>query len=182
MLQRLGLRTRIFLIFAGLAAGAQVALVIGLWLGFRRLGHAGDAGCVRAGRRAGRTGGARPDRLGLVPVRRQRGPADRHAWPGLSAPAPMPMPAARWTPPSPAIWATSPLRRRPPPHRCARPATRLRNPWRARRCALVRKRPGSRSLLSDVPVGVLLCTAAHQIVFYNAPAADYARRGRRSRP
>ncbi|MDR7126037.1 exonuclease domain-containing protein [Pseudotabrizicola sp. 4114] len=38
MLRALSLRLRIFLLFAGLAAGALAALSAGLWLGYRRLG------------------------------------------------------------------------------------------------------------------------------------------------
>jgi DNA polymerase III subunit epsilon len=38
MIRKLSLRVRIFLLFAGLAGGALAALIAGLWLGYRRLG------------------------------------------------------------------------------------------------------------------------------------------------
>ncbi len=37
MFLKLSLRLRIFLLFAGLAAGALAALLAGLWLGYRRM-------------------------------------------------------------------------------------------------------------------------------------------------
>jgi len=54
MLTRLSLRLRVFLIFAGLAAAVIAATVVGLWLGYSRLGDPGAAqGFVQAGVLAG---------------------------------------------------------------------------------------------------------------------------------
>ena len=54
MLTRLSLRLRVFLIFAGLAAAVVAATVVGLWLGYQRLGDPLAAkGFVQAGVLAG---------------------------------------------------------------------------------------------------------------------------------
>ena len=144
--------------------------VIGLWLGYPAAGPARDASalCRPASSQVSAT-------LGLIAgsgtVRPNVAkPIDTLAG-ALRARAHADV-AARWTPRSPAIWATSPL----PPTAAAQSLRETRSALAeavARETLrLGRRRRGWRRCLSDVPVGVLLCTADHQMVFYNAPAAD----------
>jgi DNA polymerase-3 subunit epsilon len=170
MLQRLGLRTRIFLIFAGLAAGAQVALVIGLWLGFRRLGQPDTLNAfVQGGVVAGLA------TLGLIvwvwflfdanvarPIDTLAGAlrARAHADAGAEVDAAVARYLGDLAPAATAAATSLREARSALAESVARETLRLGQ-----------EKARLESLLADVPAGVLLCTAAHQIVFYNAPAA-----------
>jgi DNA polymerase-3 subunit epsilon len=171
MLRRLSLRTRIFLIFAGLAAGALFALTLGLWMGYRRLGSPDmlDA-FVQVGVIAGFVilgivawvwylfdiNVARPIDV-LAGTLRARAHADAGGdvdsalarYLGDLAPA--------------AMAAAASLRQT----RSALAESVARETLR-----LGQEKARLEALLSDVAAGVVLCSGAHQIVFYNAPAGD----------
>jgi DNA polymerase-3 subunit epsilon len=171
MLQRLGLRTRIFLIFAGLAGGAIAALTIGLWIGFRRL-DAPDTldAFVQGGVVAGFV------TLGLIvwvwflfdtnvarPIDTLAGAlrARAHADVGGDVDAAVARYLGDLAPAATAAAASLRETRNALAESVARETLRLGQ-----------EKARLESLLSDLPEGVLLCTGDHQIVFYNAPAVD----------
>lgn len=171
MIERLGLRLRIFLFFAALAAGTAAAIAGGLWLGYARLGDpAALPGFVQAGAVAGFAA------LGLVAwiwflfdlnvaraidgiagTIRARAHAEIS---GALDTAP-----ARYlgdlAPAAAAVTETLAETRSALAEAVARETTRLSE-----------EKARLEALLSDVPVGVLLCSAAHQLVFYNGVAVD----------
>jgi DNA polymerase-3 subunit epsilon len=173
MLARLSLRLRILLFFAFLAAGSLAALALGLWLGWSRLPAPAATtltGFVQAGLIAGFL------TLGLVAwvwflfdqnvaraiealsaAIRARAHADVtgeiDATPAryLGDLAPAAAAALR------ALAET----RNALAEAVARETTRLAS-----------EKARLEALLADVPVGVLLCTGEHQLVFYNGQAVD----------
>jgi DNA polymerase-3 subunit epsilon len=171
MLHWLGLRTRVLLIFAALAAGALVALGAGLWLGYLRLG-------LPDTRDAFIQGGviAAIVTLGLVtwvwylfdinvarPIDTLAGALRARAHADVTNE--MDTAVARYLGDlAPAATAAAAALRRT---RSALAESVARETLR-----LGQEKARLEALLADVPVGVLLCTGDHQIVFYNAPATD----------
>lgn len=170
MLARLSLRLRVFLIFAGLAAAIIAATVTGLWLGFSRLGESAAAqGFVQAGVLASFT------TLGLVagvwylfdlnvakPIETLSGALRARAHSDVTAE--MDAAIARYlgdlAPAAQAAAQSLAETRSALAEAVARETLRLGN-----------EKARLEALLSDVPVGVILCSADHALVFYNGPAA-----------
>ena len=171
MLARLSLRIRIFLFFALLMAGAVAALVIGLWLGFDRLGSPETLDAfVQGGIVAGfvilgliawvwflfDTNVAKPIEM-LAGALRARAHADvtgemdaaiaRHL--GDLAPA--------------ASAAAQSL---------AETRNALAEAVARETGRLAEEKARLERLLADVPVGVVLCSGDHALVFYNGQAVD----------
>ena len=168
MLDRLSLRLRIFLFFAALAAGSIGAVAAGLWLGAQR--DAPGAGFVVAGLVAGfgilglsawvwlmfDTHVARAIEALAASIRAHAQTdldaaldADRARYLGDLAPA--------------AAAATETL---------ARTRNALAEAVARETTRLSAEKDRLETLLSDVPVGVLLCSGSHQLVFYNGQAVD----------
>ncbi|WP_126976924.1 exonuclease domain-containing protein [Frigidibacter oleivorans] len=179
-LARLNLRLRIGLFFAALCLGGWAAVAAGLWLGFRHLDQAALPGVVQApfiraafvqvgvvagvgilaltagiwflfdehvARAVERLAGGLRARA-HAPV----GPAlDRETAPYLGDLAP----AAQ------AVTLTLAETRDALAFAVARETARLAD-----------EKARLEALLADVPVAVLLCTAGHQLVFYNGPATE----------
>lgn len=171
MIEKLGLRIRIMLFFIALALGSMAALAGGLWLGFDRLGQPEAApGFMLAGFAAGfailgltvwvwylfDTNVARAID-GLANAIRARVHAgiedeldrDRARYLGDLAPA--------------AAAATRSL---------AETRNALAQSVARETSRLASEKARLEALLADVPVAVLLCTGAHQLVFYNGQAVD----------
>lgn len=168
---RLSLRLRVFLFFAALAGGNLAALVAGLVFGFRKLGDPGALdGFVIGGTVAGFV------ILGLIagvwmlfdenvakPIERLAGGmrARTHA----EVEADLDQSAGRYlgdlAPAAAAVTAHLAETRSALTEAVQRETTRL-----------AQEKGRLEALLSDVPVGVLLCTADHQLVFYNGQAVD----------
>lgn len=177
MLTRLSLRLRLFLIFAGLAAAVIGATVVGLWLGYSRLGDPGAAqGFVQAGVLAGFAA------LGLVawvwylfdlnvakPIETLSGALRARAHADVDAT--MDAAIARYlgdlAPAAEAAALSLSETRSALAEAVARETQRLGD-----------EKARLEALLSDVPVGVILCSADHGLVFYNGPAADVIGAGR----
>ncbi|MFN3993079.1 MAG: exonuclease domain-containing protein [Tabrizicola flagellatus] len=171
MLTRLSLRLRVFLIFAGLAAAILAATGIGLWLGYSRLGQPGvGQGFVQAGVLAGFAA------LGLVaavwylfdlnvakPIETLAGALRARAHSDVTAE--MDAAIARYlgdlAPAAQAAAQSLSETRSALAEAVARETLRLGS-----------EKARLEALLSDVPVGVILCSADHALVFYNGPAAD----------
>jgi DNA polymerase III subunit epsilon len=170
-LGRLGLRLRMFLFFAALAGGALVALVVGLTLAFRRLG---DPAVLPAFVQGGIIAGfvivglitwvwylfdvnvAKPIDL-LAGDLRARAHAD--VSPNTRAAI------ARYLGDlAPAADAAA--------HSLSETRNALAESVARETLRLSAEKARLEALLSDVPVGVLLCSGDHQIVFYNGPAID----------
>lgn len=177
MLARLSLRLRVFLIFAGLAAAVIAATGLGLWLGYSRLANPDAAqGFVQAGVLAGFAA------LGLVagvwylfdlnvakPIETLSGALRARAHSDVTAD--MDSAIARY------LGDLAPAA-----HAAAQSLAETRSAL-AEAVARETLRLGSEkarleALLSDVPVGVILCSADHALVFYNSPAADVIGAGR----
>jgi len=170
MLEKLGLRLRIFLFFAFLAAAGMAAVALGLWVGYARLETAGAASAfVMAGAIAGFT------ILGLSAwvwylfdenVARAIGRiaggmrAEAHA-----GGARLETGAARYLGDlAPAASAVS--------ESLAETRNALAEAVQRETVRLAGEKARLEALLSDVPVGVLLCSADHQLVFYNGHATE----------
>jgi DNA polymerase-3 subunit epsilon len=171
MLDRLSLRLRIFLFFAALAAGGVAALVAGLWVGYRRLG---DPALLNAFVQGGLI--AAFVILGLVAwvwflfdlnVARaiDRLAAAIRARAHAEVGGEIDPATARYlgdlAPAVGAALATLAETRNALAEAVARETTRL-----------AREKARLEALLADVPVGVLLCSPQHQVVFYNGLAQD----------
>ncbi|MDP2086672.1 MAG: PAS domain-containing protein, partial [Gemmobacter sp.] len=171
MLERLSLRVRIFLFFALLGLGGLVALVAGLWLGYRRLGSPETLNAfVQGGMVAGFV------LVGIVTwvwflfdthvakaIERLAGTirSRSHSDVGIE----MDRETARYlgdlAPAVGAALTNLAETRNALAESVARETTRLAS-----------EKARLEALLSDVPVGVLLCSGAHQLVFYNGLALD----------
>ncbi|MFN3577703.1 MAG: exonuclease domain-containing protein, partial [Tabrizicola sp.] len=177
MLTRLSLRLRIFLIFAGLAAAIVAATVLGLWLGYHRLGGpAALKGFIQAGVLAGFAV------LGLVagvwylfdlnvarPIETLAGALRARAHSDVSAE--MDAAIARYLGDlAPAAQAAA--------QSLAETRSALAEAVARETLRLGSEKARLEALLSDVPVGVILCSADHALVFYNGPAADSIGTGR----
>ena len=171
MMKRLSLRLRVFLFFAALALGNIAAIGAGLTLGYRRLG---DPQVLSAFAIGGMVAGFVI--LGLVtwiwflfdenvakPIERLAGGmrARSHA----EVAAEIDEAPARYlgdlAPAAVAVTRNLAETRNALAEAVARETTRLAN-----------EKERLEALLSDVPVGVLLCTPDHQLVFYNGQAVD----------
>ncbi len=171
MLERLSLRQRLLLFFAALALGGVAAIAGGLWVSFLRMGDPEVAsGFILAGAAAG---------LGLLGVvtwvwrlfDENVGRALDRIAAGLRAQAHAegagafdPGPARYLGDLGPAAAAVSGTLAAT---RSALDAAVERETGR-----LQSEKGRLEALLSDVPAGVLLCSASHQLVFYNGPATD----------
>ena len=171
MLDRLSLRQRLLLFFAAIAAGAVGAVVAGLWLGYRQLGDPEAlSALVTAGAAAGfailgivagiwflfdENVGRALDRLaaGMRAEAHGEGAGAFDAAPGRYL--------GDLGPAALALTDALSETRGALADAVARETGRL-NAEKAR----------LEALLSDVPAGVLLCSGAHQLVFYNGPASD----------
>lgn len=171
MLDRLSLRLRIFLFFAVLAFGGVAALVAGLWLGYRRLGSPDTLDAfVQGGVVAGfvlvgivvwvwllfdlHVARAIERLAGSIRSRSHAdagGDLDRRTARYLGDLAPAVGAALTKLSETRNALAES----------VARETTRLAG-----------EKARLETLLSDVPAGVLLCSAGHQLVFYNGLAQD----------
>ncbi len=171
MLNRLSLRVRIFLFFAALAVGALIALGVGLTLGYRRLGSPEtldafvQGGVVAAFAIVGLVAWvwylfdvnvARPIDI-LAGALRARAHAD--------VTGEMNAAIARYlgdlAPAATAAAASLSETRNALAEAVARETTRLTD-----------EKARLEALLSDVPVGVLLCSGDHALAFYNGQAVD----------
>ncbi|MEE4120980.1 MAG: 3'-5' exonuclease [Paracoccaceae bacterium] len=167
---RLGLRLRVFLLFAALAAGTLAALGGGLWLGLSRLDEAGPAGAILTAGLAAGFGilgmtawmwmlfdehvARATQRLAAALRARTHSGLDRALDPGDARYLGDLAPAAQ------AVAGSLAETRNALAEAVERETTRL---------AVENAR--LQALLADVPARVLLCSADHQIVFYNGPAA-----------
>lgn len=171
MLDRLNLRVRILLFFAALAGGANVAVAIGLFLAYRRL----DAPeLLPAFEQVGLVAGLVI--LGLVtwiwylfdanvalPIIRLASKLRARAHARIDGG--IEEPTARYlgdlAPAASATALTLAETRDALAELVARETSRLSS-----------EKARLEALLSDVPVGLLLCSGDHQLVFYNGPATD----------
>ncbi|MEI2685488.1 MAG: exonuclease domain-containing protein [Cypionkella sp.] len=176
MLRSLSLRLRIFLFFAALALGALALLVLGLAFGYRHAGTPESApGFVQAGALAGFA------ILGLVawvwflfdanvakPIDQLSGALRARAHGGVDAQ--LDTAIARYlgdlAPAAAAAAASLAETRSALTESVARETARLTG-----------EKARLEALLADVPLGVLLCSADHQLVFYNGQALDLLRAG-----
>jgi DNA polymerase III subunit epsilon len=170
MLERLGLRLRVFLFFAALALGSVAAMGAGLWAGYRKIGDPGALpGFVLAGIIAGFA------ILALVvwvwflfdenvarAILRLAGGMRAQAHTEGSAIAPQ---AGRYlgdlAPAAIAISESLDAARDALAEAVGRETTRL-----------AAEKTRLEVLLSDITEGVLLCSQDHQLVFYNGMAED----------
>ena len=171
MLTRLSLRVRVLLFFAALALGALAALAAGLTLGYLRLDQSAMLPAfIQVGTIAGFV------ILGLVawvwylfdlnvakPIEALAGGMRAHAHADVAGG--LEVPAARYLGDLPA--ATSAVAQSLSDTRNALAAAVARETSR-----LSAEKTRLEALLSDVPVGVLLCSDDHQLVFYNGQAVD----------
>lgn len=171
MILRLSLRIRIFLLFVGLAGGAILALIVGLWLGYSRLGGPEN-------RDAFIQGGVFASFviLGVVswvwylfdcnvakPIDRLAGALRARAHADVTGP--LDTAIAHYlgdlAPAASAASASLAETRNALAEAVARETTHL-----------LSENARLETLLSDVGVGVLMCSGEHLLVFYNAQAAD----------
>jgi DNA polymerase-3 subunit epsilon len=170
-IERLGLRLRVFLFFAALGLGAVALLALGLGLGYRRLGAPDSLNAFVQGGVIGGFGVlgltaavwylfdmnvAKPiDLLAGALRARAHADVDTAMEGGLARYLGDLAPAAR------ATALTLSETRNALAESVARETTRL-----------TAENDRLAALLSDVPVGVILCSATHQLVFYNGMAVD----------
>ncbi|OYU18000.1 MAG: DNA polymerase III subunit epsilon [Rhodobacteraceae bacterium PARR1] len=171
MLARLGLRTRIFLLFAGLAAGLLAALGAGLLVGYTRLGEAASLDAfVQVGTIAGflilalvawlwylfDLNVAKPIDT-LAGALRARAHADGSGTVDVRI-------AQHLGDLAPAAQAAA--------ESLAQTRNALAEAVARETSRLSAEKQRLEALLADVPVGVLLCSGEHQLVFYNGQAVD----------
>ncbi|OYX27320.1 MAG: DNA polymerase III subunit epsilon [Rhodobacterales bacterium 32-66-7] len=177
MLTRFSLRLRIFLIFAGLAIAVILATALGLWLGYSRLDDPdASQGFVQAAVLAGFAA------LGLVasvwylfdlnvakPIETLSGAlrARAHSDVSVRIDAAIARYLGDLAPAAEAAAQSLSETRNALAEAVARETLRLGT-----------EKARLEALLSDVPVGVILCSADHALVFYNSPAADLIGAGR----
>lgn len=170
-LESLSLRVRVFLFFAALALGAVVLLCLGLMMGYQRLGAPESLNAFVQGGVIGSFGV-----LGLTagiwylfdvnvskPIDLLAGAlrARAHADVGVEVD---PKIARYLGDLAPAARATA--------HSLSETRNALAEAVARETTRLSAEKNKLAALLSDVPVGVLLCTADHQLVFYNGMAVD----------
>lgn len=173
MIHRLGLRLRVLLFFAALAGGALVAIGLGLWVAIARFpALSGEINAlVQIGLIAGflitgliawvwllfDTNVARPIDL-LAGALRARAHSDVEN--------PLDVQVARYlgdlAPAASAAAASLSETRSALAEAIGRETARL-----------TQEKARLERLLSDVPVGVIICAADHQLVFYNSQAAEF---------
>lgn len=171
MMERWSLRLRVFLLFAALAGASWGALAAGLWAGYHRL-H--DPAVLPAFMQAGLLAGFAI--LGIIAgiwylfdenvaraIERLAGGmrARAHAAVGGEIDAAPARYLGDLAPAAAAVTLTLAETRNALAEAVARETTRLQA-----------EKDRLEALLSDVPVGVLLCSAGHQLVFYNGQAVD----------
>lgn len=170
-LDGLGLRVRVFLFFAALAIGAVVLLCLGLMLGYRRLGSPDSLNAFVQGGVIGSFGV-----LGLTaavwylfdvnvskPIDLLAGALRARAHADVTAV--MDPKIARYLGDlAPAAQATA--------HSLSETRNALAEAVARETTRLSAEKNRLAALLSDVPVGVLLCSGDHQLVFYNGMAVD----------
>lgn len=171
MLTGLSLRIRVFLFFAALMVGAMAALWLGLWLGYIRLGSPETLDAfVQAGVVAGFA------ILGLIaavwylfdlnvakPIDALAGALRARAHADVTGE--MDAAIARYLgdlAPAATAAATS----------LAETRNALAEAVARETATLAEQKARLEALLSDVPVGVLLCSGDHALVFYNGQAVD----------
>ena len=177
MLMHLSLRLRVLLIFAGLGVAVILATALGLWMGYSRLDAPGAGqGFIQAGVVAGFA------TLGLVaavwylfdlnvakPIETLSGALRARAHADVNAD--MDAAIARYlgdlAPAAQAAAQSLSETRSALAEAVARETLRLGS-----------EKARLEALLSDVPVGVILCSADHALAFYNSPAADVIGAGR----
>ena len=177
MLMHLSLRLRVLLIFAGLGVAVILATALGLWMGYSRLDAPGAGqGFIQAGVVAGFA------TLGLVaavwylfdlnvakPIETLSGALRARAHADVNAD--MDAAIARYlgdlVPAAQAAAQSLSETRSALAEAVARETLRLGS-----------EKARLEALLSDVPVGVILCSADHALAFYNSPAADVIGAGR----
>jgi len=171
MIERLSLRFRVFMFFAALAAGNVVALGVGLYLGYHRLGEPAVLnGFVIGGTVAGFV------ILGLIawvwflfdenvakPIERLAGGMRARTHAEVAAEIDH-KPARYLGDLAPAAVAVT--------QHLAEARSALAESVMRETTRLAAEKERLETLLSDVPVGVLLCTPDHQLVFYNSQAVD----------
>ncbi len=170
-LTRLSLRLRIFLFFAALALGNLVALVAGLVFGFEKLGHSEALdGFVIGGVVAGLV------ITGLIvsvwylfdenlakPIERLAGHIRARTHTAIDTE--LDQTAGRYLGDlAPAAAAIT--------QHLNETRSALTESVQRETIRLAQEKERLEALLSDVPVGVLLCSATHQLVFYNGQAVD----------
>lgn len=173
MIHRLGLRLRVLLFFAVLAAGALGAIGLGLWVALARFPVLADEGnaLIQIGLIAGflttgliawvwflfDTNVARPIDL-LAGALRARAHSDIDR--------PLELEVARYlgdlAPAASAAAASLSETRSALAEAIGRETARL-----------TQEKARLERLLSDVPVGVIICAGDHQLVFYNSQAAEF---------
>jgi DNA polymerase-3 subunit epsilon len=171
MLTRLSLRVRVFLFFAALGLGAMAALGVGLAMGYRRLGIPGTLDAfVQGGVLSGFV------ILGLVawvwylfdanvakPIDVLSGALRARAHADVTSE--MDVAIARYLGDlAPAATAAA--------QRLAETRSALAEAVMRETQRLSEEKSRLETLLSDVPVGVLLCSGDHTLAFYNSQAAD----------
>lgn len=171
MMERWSLRLRVFLLFAALAGASWVALAAGLWAGYHRLSDPAvlpafvQAGVVAGFAILGLTAGIWYlfDENVARAIERLAGGlrARAHAAVGAEIDAGPARYLGDLAPAAAAVTLTLAETRNALAEAVARETTRLQA-----------EKDRLEALLSDVPVGVLLCSAGHQLVFYNGQAAD----------
>lgn len=171
MIERLSLRIRVFLFFAALAAGNLGAIVVGLYLGYHRIE---DPAVLNAFEQVGIIAGFAI--LGIIawvwflfdknvarPIERLAGGirARTHAEVSIALDDTSGKYLGDLAPAALAVTQHLAETRDALDAAVQRETTRL-----------VTEKGRLEALLSDVPVGVLLCTPEHQLVFYNSFAVD----------
>lgn len=173
MIHRLGLRLRVLLFFAALAAGAVAAIGLGLWVALSRFPVLADdsnaliqigliAGFLTTGLIAWvwflfDTNVARPIDL-LAGALRARAHSDIDS--------PLDLDVARYLgdlAPAASAAAAS----------LAETRSALAEAIGRETARLTQEKARLERLLSDVPVGVIICAGDHQLVFYNSQAAEF---------
>lgn len=176
MLEKLNLRIRVLLFFIALAFGFVAALIGGLYIGFQRMATAGpESAFVMAGAIAGFAG------IGLTAwvwflfdenvaraIQRLAGGMRARAHADIQGE--LNGAVARYlgdlAPAAAAVTETLAETRNALAEAVQRETTRL-----------AQEKSRLEALLSDVPVGVLLCSGDHQLVFYNGQALDLLTHG-----
>ncbi len=174
MLERLSLRLRVALFFAALAVGSVAAVAGGVVLALRRLGPVPDpaasAALLQAGLVAGFVIVGLIAWIGLMFDQNVARAIDRLAA-GLRARTHAEIDAQLDQSPGRYLGDLAPAAAAVTAH-LAETRTALAEAVQRETTRLSAEKSRLETLLADVPVGVLLCTGGHQIVFYNGQAVD----------